>query len=100
MVKKGSWVSIRKILLNPEERTGKLPEETKKVPLTMWAKGYIQADAQIGDEVTVKTRTGRAETGILEEENPQYEINYGNFIPELGKIGEQAREMLRGGKEQ
>ena len=49
MVKKGEWVRIHKVILKAEQRTGKLPEDTKKVPLEMWTKGYLLADAQIGD---------------------------------------------------
>ena len=39
MAKKGDWVRIHKIILKAEERTGKLPEDTQKVPLEMWTKG-------------------------------------------------------------
>ncbi|MDL2214013.1 2-amino-4-ketopentanoate thiolase [Clostridia bacterium OttesenSCG-928-O13] len=97
MATKGSWVAIRKTLLEAAQRTGKLPDETKKVPFTMWVKGYLAADADIGDEVQVTTRTGRTESGILEEVNPHYEINYGNYVPELQHIGEEARKILKGG---
>ncbi|MDL2327060.1 2-amino-4-ketopentanoate thiolase [Ruminococcaceae bacterium OttesenSCG-928-A11] len=97
MVKKGTWVSIRKTLLEAAERTGRLPEETKKVPLVMWNKGYLAADAEIGDKVTVTTRTGRTQEGILEEAEPHWELGYGNFVPELLRIGDDARKMLFGG---
>lgn len=36
-----------------------------KVPLEMWIKGYLQEDANIGDEVEVLTRTKRIENGTL-----------------------------------
>ena len=49
MIKKGTWVQIHNIVLRPEERTGKLPEGTKKVPLEMWVKGFLCADAEVGD---------------------------------------------------
>lgn len=97
MVTKGSWVSLRKVLLEPEQRTGKIPEETRAVPLTMWVKGTLQADAEIGDTVEILTHTGRKETGVLEAVNPQYEINFGNFVPELLRIGDDARALLKKG---
>jgi hypothetical protein len=62
----------------------------------MWAKGRLQRDSQIGDEVTVITRTGRLESGVLEEANPQYILNYGDFIEELLTIGDDARAILFG----
>ena len=45
MAKKNDWVRIHNIILTPEQRTGKLPEDTKKMPLEMWAKGHLQNDA-------------------------------------------------------
>ena len=57
MVKKGEWVRIHKIILQPSERAPQVPEDTKKVPLEMWDKGYLQEDANMGDEVKVITFT-------------------------------------------
>ena len=97
MVKKGEWVRIHKIILQPSERAPQVPDDTKKVPLEMWVKGYLDADAKIGDEVSVVTATGRKETGKLIETNPSYDHSFGQFIPEILKIDEQVREMLFGG---
>ena len=41
MAKKGDWVLIHKIVLSPEERAPQVPDDTKKVPLEMWIKGYL-----------------------------------------------------------
>ncbi len=38
--KKGDWVQIHQIVLKPEERAPQVPEDTKKVPLEFWVKGY------------------------------------------------------------
>ena len=37
--KMGDWVQIHKIVLTPEQRTGRIPEDTKKVPFESWNKG-------------------------------------------------------------
>jgi hypothetical protein len=97
MVKKGEWVRIHKIILEPSERAPQVPEDTGKVPLELWNKGFLTADAAMGDEVTVETVTGRKETGTLIEVNPYYEHNFGKFIPELPQIGKQVREIVFGG---
>ena len=55
MVKKGTWVQVHEIVLEPEERTGKLPEDTKKVPLEMWVKGFLTDDAAMGEEAEIET---------------------------------------------
>lgn len=99
MIKKGSWVLIRRDILKPEERAPQIPEDTKKVPLEMWIKGYLTADAKIGDEVTVTTRTGRKETGTLLEAEPYFKHDYGKFVPELLVISGQVRDILFGGGE-
>ena len=55
MAKKNEYVRIHRSVLEAVERTGKLPEDTKSVPLEMWVKGWLQdEEAQIGDTVTVE----------------------------------------------
>ncbi len=99
VVKKGSWVQIESILLNPEERSPNLPEETKKVSLKLWVKGYLQEDADIGEEVVVKTIIGRKVTGKLIAENPKYKHDFGRPIPELFSVGKEFRKIINGGAE-
>ena len=99
MVKKGEWVRIHKIILQPSERAPQVPDDTKKVPLEMWVKGYLDDDADIGGEVSVTTATGRKETGKLLEVNPSYGHGFGDFVPELLTIDKQVREILFGGGE-
>jgi len=98
MVKKGEWVRIHKIILQPSERAPQVPDDTKKCPLEMWAKGYLENDAEMGAEVSVTTAAGRKETGKLIEVNPYYEHDFGKFIPELLAIDKQVREMVFGGE--
>ncbi len=98
MIKKGEWVRLHKIILQPSERAPQVPEDTKKCPLELWVKGWLQEDAKIGDEAKVLTMTGRIEEGTLIEEAPYYTHNFGKFVPELIKIDQQAREILFGGE--
>lgn len=100
MAKKNDFVRIHRDILEPAERTGKLPEDTKNVPLEMWVKGYLQEDAaELGDTVTVKTVVGRLETGKLIEVNPCYALNYGEYVPEIQMIDRQLRGVLFEGEE-
>lgn len=99
MAKKNDWVLIHKIILKPEERAPQVPDDTKLVPLEMWVKGYLKnKEAEIGEEVTIITRTKREETGKLIEVNPYYTHSFGKFIPELLKISDQVREITFGGE--
>ncbi|HKM28284.1 MAG TPA: 2-amino-4-oxopentanoate thiolase subunit OrtA [Anaerovoracaceae bacterium] len=97
MVKKGEWVRIHSIVLKAAERTGKIPEDTQKCDLEMWTKGWLQEDAEIGDEVTVETAVGRLEKGTLLEVGPYYTHSYGKFVPEIVKIDKQLRDIMFGG---
>lgn len=100
MAKKNDWVRIHRNVLEAQERTGKLPDDTKNVPLEMWVKGHLQnKSAEIGDEVTIITRVGRQEHGTLIEVNPHYELNYGEYVPEITAIEDQLRAALFGGNE-
>ena len=99
MAKKNDWVRIHRNVLEPEQRTGKLPEDTKKVPLEMWVKGRLQNEtAELGDEVTVVTAAGRTEHGKLIEVNPCYTLNYGAFVPEILEMDASLRNALFGGE--
>lgn len=97
MINKGEWVLIHKIILQSSQRAPQVPDDTKLVPLEMWVKGFLKEDAEVGDEVTVITRTKREETGTLLEANPYYKHSYGKFVPELLQVSEQVREVLFGG---
>jgi 2-amino-4-ketopentanoate thiolase alpha subunit len=97
LVKKGEWVQIHDIILKPEERTAKIPEDTKKVPLEIWVKGFLDADAKMGDLVEVTTRVGRTAKGTLVDVNPTYDYGFGEvYIPELLKISRQVKDIVRG----
>lgn len=98
MVKKGEWVRIHNVVLDASGRADRLPDDTKQVPLEMWTKGTLLADAEIGDKVQVETATGRIETGKLIEVHPYFTHSYGKFVPELIKIDRQLREIMYGGE--
>lgn len=94
-VKKGDWVRIKKIVLRAEERSDKLPKDTKKVPLEMWDKGFLLDErASLGDWVRVETIIGRRIEGELVQVNPGYDVNYGASVNETLYIGKQLRELL------
>lgn len=97
-VKKDTWVRIHDIVLSPEKRASNLPEDTKKVPLEMWTKGFLVQDGEIGDVVQIKTITGRIVNGTLLEANPYYKHDFGKFIPEVLEIGLNLKELLWGGE--
>lgn len=98
MANKGDWVQVHEIVLKPEERPAHLPEDTKKVPLELWVKGFLEHDANIGEEVLITTLTGRKTKGTLIAVNPGYTYGFGNYVPELLRVGVQLRELLKEGE--
>lgn len=89
---KGTWVEIEQVVLTPEQRVQTLPEETRSVPYLLRVSGFLQQDAEIGQEVQVKTIIGRTLTGKLKTVNPGYSHSFGETIPELLRIGTDQEE--------
>ena len=97
MINKGAWVRIHRILLTPEQRAPQVPEDTRRVPLELWVKGWLLTDAEPGAEVEIETAAGRRERGVLLMENHAYGHSFGAFIPELPAIDRQVRDIVFGG---
>ena len=93
--KKGDWVRIHNIVLEAGKRAPNIPEDTQKVPLEVWDKGFLlNDDANIGDKVEVETYIGRKMEGTLIEVNPYYKHDFGKCVPELLYIGKQVRSLI------
>jgi len=92
----GDWVQIHMVVLKPEERSDRLPQETSEVPLEMWAKGFLQnKEVRLGEQAEIETEIGRRLKGRLSAVNPGYTHSFGNPIPELLQVGQQLRSLIR-----
>ncbi len=89
-ISKGTWVEIEQVILTPEQRASTLPEDTKKTPYMMRISGFLTMDANMGDEVEVKSIIGRSHIGKLITVNPSYSHSFGKTVPELLTIGTEA----------
>lgn len=96
--KQGDWVEMHYVILPAGQRSKDVPEDTGKVPLEAWLKGWARRDAAIGEEVEIETLAGRKATGALTALNPGYAHTYGPSVPELQPIGRELRAMLKEGK--
>ena len=94
----GTWVELRRIVLQAGERAPQVPEETQRVPLEMKVKGRLTRDASVGEEAEVITAAGRRLRGTLERVAPAYTHGFGPPVPELLGVGEELRALLRGRK--
>ena len=86
-VARGTWVEIESIVLKPEERAPGLPEDTAATPYVLRLSGFLEEEAEVGDEVAVKSLIGRTHRGVLRAVNPSYEHSFGTTVPELLAIG-------------
>lgn len=98
MAKLNDYVMIHNVVLEPADRAPQVPDDTKAVPLELWCKGLLkQEHAEIGDQVTIETMTGRVVTGELVDVNPTYRHSFGEFVPEILQIGKTLKQVLFGG---
>ena len=92
---KGTWVEIHGVILPAGERAPQVPDDTARVPLEMWAKGFLADSAEIGSEAEIKTVTGRGLRGRVVAANPPYDHGFGEPLPALLEIGGEVRALLR-----
>jgi len=88
MIEKHTYVEVKSIILETDERSGNLPMDTKEVPLVMKIKGYLLEPAHIGDPVQILTMTKRIETGVLVKAHPSYTHSFGQFIQIIQDVKE------------
>lgn len=86
-ITKGTWVEVERVLLKPEERAPNLPADTAKVPYVLRVSGFLMEDAELGQQVQIRTIIGNVHAGKLRIENPGYGHSFGHTVPELLKIG-------------
>jgi hypothetical protein len=90
----GDWVEVERVLLEPSERSANLPEDTASQSLITWVKGFALAEADMCEELSVTTMTGRTVAGKLSAINPGYFHTFGQPIPELVHVGADLRARL------
>lgn len=90
----GTWVEVHRVVLGPGERAPQVPADTQRVPLELLARGWLDAPATLGDEVSVTTAAGRHVTGTLVTVEPGYHHTFGRPVPELLAVGRELRALL------
>jgi len=92
----GSWVEIRQVVLPAGERAPNVPPDTTAVDFVARIRGFLETDAAVGDEATVRTLVGRSVSGTLVALNPRNPADFGDPVPELLRVGADARRALDG----
>ena len=89
----GDLVMLRREILPAAERAPGLPAETAAEPLVAYYKGYLEAEAVTGDEVTIETFAGRKIQGTLCNRPVHYVHNFGEEVSELRQLRKYFKEM-------
>lgn len=95
--KQGEWVEIHYVVLKPEERSHDVPDDTKKVPLQCWIKGWALSSGTTGGQIEIRTPANRIVKGTLTRVNPGYAHTFGPGVPELSSVGRELKAMLKEG---
>jgi len=77
------WVEIGFTVLEPAQRTARLPEDTTRVPYEARVRGFAVGACRLGDEVEVKTLTGRRVRGRVVALDPCFAHDFGRPVLEL-----------------
>ncbi len=93
--KKGQYVEIQVKLLDPHQRSTRLPNDTQKLAYVARIKGFLSDEtASIGDTVKISSPIGRKIEGTLIGINPPFVHDFGAPVPELLHIGSELRNIL------
>jgi 2-amino-4-ketopentanoate thiolase alpha subunit len=94
LVVAGAWVEVHRVILEAGSRAPNIPDDTAHVDFEARIRGFLQSDAPMGAQATVRTLAGRLVSGRLSAVNPRNPADFGNPVPELLRLGEEARQAL------
>jgi len=94
LIKKGTFIEIETVVLECEDRSSAIPEDTKQTPLRMWVRGFANSDCELEENVEITTPIGRTMKGIVKIVEPGYSHGFGRYVSEIAYVGKQAKEML------
>lgn len=83
IVAKGTWVEVERVLSRPGERLPALPRDGARAPQVVRVSGFLLEDAELGQNVRIRTIIGNEHAGKLRIENPGYGHSFVNTFPEL-----------------
>ena len=95
---KRDWVLIEQIFLTSDQRQSNIPSDTLQTDFRLRIKGFlVDEKCVVGENCTIRTKTGRLILGKLIDILPNYDHSFGDYVVETDYIENQLREMLSGG---
>jgi hypothetical protein len=87
-IPKGTWVEVEGTLLRAGRNGFRRPLDPPKEPAyVVRISGFLLEDAELGQQVKIRTIMGKLHTGKLRIQSPSYGHSFGHTVPELLKIG-------------
>jgi len=91
---KGEYVEIKRVILEPANRSSNVPDDTRRLPYVARLGGFLLEEAAVGTTVTILTPAERVVQGQLLAVNPPYAHHFGAPVPELLTIGMELKSRL------
>jgi hypothetical protein len=87
-IPKGTWVEVERTLPDTNRSGFRRPLDPPKAPsYVVRISGFLLEDAELGQQVKIRTIMGKLHTGKLRIQSPSYGHSFGHTVPELLKIG-------------
>ena len=87
-IPKGTWVEVERTLVSAARRLPGNPVEPARAPsYTVRVSGFLVEDAELGQQVRIRTITGKVHLGKLRIQSPSYGGSFGHTVPELLRGG-------------
>jgi hypothetical protein len=83
-IPKGTWVEVERTLVSADRRLPVRPLDPAKLPsYLVRVSGFLLEDAELGQQVRIRTITGKVHIGKLRIQSPSYGQSFGHTVPEL-----------------
>jgi len=86
-IPKGTWVEVERTLIATGRRAAALNLDPSKAPsYTVRVSGFLLEDAELGQQVRIRTIIGKVHVGKLRIQSPSYGHSFGHTVPELLRV--------------
>jgi 2-amino-4-ketopentanoate thiolase alpha subunit len=83
-IPKGTWVEVERNLYSADRSSPSRPLDPAKVPsYLLRVSGFLLEDAELGQQVRIRTIFGKIHAGKLRIQSPSYGGSFGHTVPEL-----------------
>ena len=87
IIPKGTWVEVERTLAGADRRMPGRPIDPAKLPSYMVrVSGFLLEDAELGQQVRIRTIIGKVHVGKLRIQSPSYGHSFGHTVPELLRV--------------